>query len=847
MSKSFIVSNPRLEKTKLENPFSYHAEHLYTTKFSDEQLRNEMIELNGYSHVNLKNMLESIQNKARETTLGNFLSFESVYPVVAWNMIKIDDQVEEEEQIATTSHKKYFKDTTKTPQNKYKEIPKQIDMSCTALDSKVSESIQQGLEKDTKELIMTGDYKSPYKLNEGIQVVNISIEKGESFVMFIDDERESVIKRDFRFLRMPSNIDIPIAITGFLVMNTNEDGKYEEINLNNYNLEEDEKKKLFEISNTYFSITSDMSIEKVIKTILPRQSPVNFEDELDASSVDLDAYKSTKAECSNITTFSCGRGATATKRSEMGVVQEIEDSEKVRRNNAQVPDQANSGAPSLPDEFFFTRDGQFDDQFKKVKSKFQAWEEKKCNESDEIGNNQEVTGLSNMSIKTYFKRDHKLKYNTELRGLDVGENRSTVNEDYAAVYNLRPFVDTAREQEQKVSEAIAQFHALKTSGPRVPLSESEKKISAIIKSIGFQALVRVRPESMYNTFNESSQFDDEKKQYFAAALFIIYSQLEDKPFIVSNPELKSLYVHKSWPVFTDQQPNFEDDKCSSILYVSNVLHIHNLWKDSSADKTPMEKIYKKLSKIVKVLVEATKKDFPDLFKRFEATRDSTSGRDDANDLNLYEGRRSPVLHTSIKLSSLKIYSVSYTETVKLMKKAVANGKKEFGPKYIQNVNKRGESEYKKVLRENDIKEEKEDRIDGISIGERLINKILGKIQDAMGEAEIVLLTEAVQNLHEDVKFVEMNLHKDFMKDFMKDFKSSDNATSMLKLIKKYQFKSETLLSMKTSSKFKKELKLYCILVQLSKLLGEEKARGDAAFKKSYIEYISNSLNSRPNR
>lgn len=842
MSKSFIVSNPRLEKTKLENPFSYYAEHMYTTKFSDEQLRNEMIELNGYSHVNLKNMLESVQNIARETTLGNFLSFESVYPVVAWNMIKIDDQVEEEEQINTTSHKKYFKDTTKTPQNTYKIIPKEIDMSCTKLDSKVSESIKQGLEKDTKELIMTGDYKSPYKLinlNKGIQVVNISIEKGESFVMFNDDERKRSlkIKKDFRFLRMPSNIDIPIAITGFLVMNTNEDGKYEEINLNNYNLEEDKKKKKFEISNTYFSITSDMSIEKVIKTILPRQSPVNFEDELDASSVDLDAYKSTKAECSKITTFSCGRGAAATKRSETGVVQEIEDSEKVRRNNVQVPDQANSGAPSLPDEFFFTRDGQFDDQFKKVKSKFQKWEKKKCNESDETGNNQEVTGLSNMSMKTYFKRDHKLKYNTELRGLDVAENRSAVNEDYAEVYSLRPFVDTARGQEQKVSEAIDQFKALNPSKPSFP-SELGEKISAIIKSIGFQALVN--PHNMYKTFDVvviTSNFDDKGIQYCAAALFIIYSQLEDKPFIVSKPELKSLYVHNSWPVFTDQRPNFKDD--SSILYVSNVLY--NLW-EGTHEGTHMENIYENLIKSVKGMLNLTKKDFPHLFKPLEATRDSTSGRDDANDLNLYEGRRSPALHTSINLSSLKINSVSHTETIERLKKAVANGKKEFGPKYIQNVNKRGESEYKRVLRENDIQE---DRIDGISIGEQLINEILGKIQSAMKGDEIGVLTEAVQkNLskkpEEDVKFVEMNLHKDLYKS-----KSKDYTAEMLTLIKKYQFKSETLLSMKTSSKFKKELKLYCILVQLSKLLGEKEAKD--AFKKSYIEYISKALNSRPNR
>lgn len=834
MSKSFIVSNPRLEKTKLVNPFSYHdAEHLYTTKFSDEQLRNEMIELNGYNHVNLKNMLEYVHDEARETTLGNFLSFDSVYPVVAWNMIKIDDQVEEEEQIATTSHKKYFKDSTKTPQNNNKQIPKVIDMSCTRLDSKVSASITQQLEKDTKELIMTGDYKSPYELNEGMQVVNINIEKGESFVMFTDDnnERDRIIKRDFRFLRMPSNIKIPI--TGFLVMNTNEDGQYEEINLNNYNLGEDEKKKLFEISNTYFSITSDMSIEKVIKTIFPRQYPVKFEDELDASAVDLDAYKSTKEECSNITTFSCGREATATKRSEMGVVKEIEDSEKVRRNNAQVPDQANSGAPSLPDDFFFTRDGKFDKQFKKVKSKFQAWEEKKCNESDETGNNDEVTGLSNMAMKIYFKRAHKLKYNTELSGFDVGENRSTVNEDYTAEYNLRSFVDTAIEQEQKVTKAIEQFRALRPSDP------SEEKIIAIIKSVGFQASVNT--QSMYATFDQISKAneDDKRKQYFSAATLIIYSQLEDKPFIVSKPELKSLYVHKSWPVFTNQEPKFKDDKCSSILYVSNVLH--NLWKDS-----PEEIIYDNLRKSVAIMLKILKNnpDFALLFERFAATRDITSsGRDDENDLHLYEGRpsgrRSPALHTSIKLSSLKINSVPYTETIELLKKAMANGKKEFGPKYIQNVNKRGESEYKQVLRENDI--EDIDLVDGISIQEQLINEILGKIEGAIGGGEINDLTEAVKNLldtprkpEEDVKFVEMNLHKDLYKS-----KSSDYATDMLTLIKKYQFKSETLLSMKTSSKFKKELKLYCILVQLSKLLSEEKA--NAAFKKSYIEYISKSF------
>lgn len=831
MSKSFIVSNPRLEKTKVANPFSYHdAENLYTTKFSDEQLRNEMIELNGYNHVNLKNMLESVE--ARETTLGNFLSFDSVYPVVAWNMIKINDQVEEEEHIATTSHKKYFKDSTKTSQNN-KEIPKKNDMSCTRLDSKVSESIERQLKKDTKELIMTGDYKSPYKLNEEIQVVNINIEKGESFVMFTDhnDETDMIIKRNFRFLRMPSNMKIPIAIRGFLVMNTNEAGEYEEINLNNYNLGDDEKKKIFEISNTYFSITSDMSIEKVIKTILPQQYPVKFEDELDASSVDLNAYKSTKEECSNITTFSCGREATATKRSKMGVVQEIEDSEKVSRNNAQVPDHANSGAPSLPDDFFFTRDGKFDKQFKKVKSKFQVWEGKKGNESDETGNNDEVTGLSNMAMKTYFKRAHKLKYNTELSGFDVGENRSTVNEDYTAVYNLRPFVDTAIGQERKLSLAIEQFRALRPSDPM------KEQISAIIKSIGFQA-ARVITSDMYKTtFDQISKSNksDKMKQYFCAATLIIFSQLEDKPFIVSKPELKSLYVHKGWPVFTNQKPKFEDS--SSILYVSNVLH--NLWK-GPPDAPDEQSIYDVLSKSVDMMLKVLNKNqnFNELFKRSAATRDSSSGRDDENDLHLYEGRpsgrRSPALHTSIKLSSLKMNSVPYTNIIELLKKAAAKGKK-VGPKYIQNVN-----EYKQVLQENDIED-----IDFDVSKEQLMNDILVKIEGEM-TVEVKNLTEAVQNLlkkpEEDVKFVEMNLHKDLYKS-----KSSDYAADMLTLIKKYQFKSETLLSMKTSSKFKKQLKLYCILVQLSKLLGEKKAKGDVAFKKSYIEYISKALNSRPNR
>lgn len=857
---SFIVSKLERKKTKHSNPFINFGTlgtTRYMTKFSDEQMRNQMIELYGYNHINLKTMLNSTERDENKTKLERLLSIENVYPVVELKKIKIDDGVEQNNSsLMTTSHELYFQNMLKKAEES--ESLKKKNISCTPQDDSVLNHLLN-LSKRTKELKVM-KYQPVYEEESNRSSVKIEIEEDKSIVI-IDDIFEGGegggIVKNFTFLRTsymePTNGRYVIPITGFFVLNDTEaaNRKYKKIDLQEYDGENQEQ--YFKKFNTYYAIPTDMTIDDATDKILPTKSFSSYEEVLNASSVDLNDYKRNKENCSKnvISRNYCSNEKSKAERIKaLGIIQEIDKSEDFKRVDYPIPDELNLGAPSLPDEFFLTNQNFTDKILNKTKTEFNKWEsqmQKGCDAKNKKETNRRLLTVNNTIMKKFFERVHRVKYNTELKKLGtIKDHSSVINKDYAKEDLGRTFTNTTNEQKKKIQMAIDQFEH---NDYKREDHFSYPIIKRLINEIGIQAFSGNHADALYNTFDQisrtidkSRQIDDDKKKdnvrYIFAGLLIIYAFIDDKRFIVNDQTLKQFYKYDNLKLWNNEDKYGEP---SSLLYVAKVLHV--MEQNDGQNNESEEKVYDELKKMIqRYLLIINEQNLKNRVKEKLDSYKIKTSRDEINDLMLYEVNTINTKRSSQGFNELISLQVRKSETNSLFKKIKNDNLKYMSTTFVDDENVA--EAYDQVLKENRI-----EPIPNISstllkksIADVIQKKLKKKLNNDVNSKKFYETIDALlSESNNDVKFIEMNLHKDYYKQNEKSKNNKgqkEKELDFVKKIKKYTFKSETFLSMKISSSEKKYIKLYCILLQLSNLLDET---DEAEFKTSYIDYISERL------
>ena len=234
MFEYFIVSDPELEKTNYQNPFLNATK--YTTQFSEEQLRNEMIELNGLNHTNLKTMISAIEKEKNVTTLQKFLANSNVYPVVKLKQIRIDDKLDAAGSL-TINHKQYFEEVLKLREGPVDKLTDK-HLSCAALHDTVKDELLKLSEK-TQEFVHGKEYTQlAYQLVEedfnidieedmSVAIIDYSVRSSKSSKKEKKKKKKTTIESldppRFKFLKLqPEKNTQKIAITGFVVINAKE-------------------------------------------------------------------------------------------------------------------------------------------------------------------------------------------------------------------------------------------------------------------------------------------------------------------------------------------------------------------------------------------------------------------------------------------------------------------------------------------------------------------------------------------------------------------------------------------------------------------------------------------------
>ena len=893
MFEYFIVSDPELEKTNYQNPFLNATK--YTTQFSEEQLRNEMIELNGLNHTNLKTMISAIEKEKNVTTLQKFLANSNVYPVVKLKQIRIDDKLDAAGSL-TINHKQYFEEVLKLREGPVDKLTDK-HLSCAALHDTVKDELLKLSEK-TKEFVHGKEYTQlAYQLVEedfnidieedmSVAIIDYSVRSSKSSKKEKKKKKKTTIESldppRFKFLKLqPEKNTQKIAITGFVVINAKEVDYYtvidemvgggdhhkknkckssgvQTITINkDYNEENEVRTKNFLKENTYYKL-SDISIEEAIEKILPVETISTSLAALNTTSFNINDYID-KDECSNKAVFDFGKAEIKTsKREKKGIVQDIEAAGKVDRIYDLKQDNNSKAVPKLPRDFFNTKI-KFND-VAILKDEFEKWEIDKINELEQKQN----TPTNTLSINTdmikvvtsYFNKIHEIKYRSELKKEFKYNNTTILNEYYSKEDPSRIFQNTTREQKQKINNAIDQFESFKNSEQTFEGLKDElvKLIRLLIRSVGFQSLDLSNARTMYQLFVQSNnprhkigklheRFLKKHTEYTSndrilglAALYMMYSQLENKRFIVKQG-FDKFYDHRSWPLW---EKNADNDP-SSILYIAHVIVDGPLGENMSlSSMKSVKKVYEMIMFYVIFylryndnLRQTVEKQKKDNMKDFDNTIVNERHDDNAssvNDLEFYENnsmRKIPKPATANKIFSSRT------------KDALIANNSQLGPhKYIKEVSSdeksKGELEFmsvlQKVLRENGLKHEVKERFKAIF--SKHVDELKVKLMERMERVKVKEYLDKIIDIEKSTdviyssKFVQKNFHnKDLVIKLNRDYD----------FIKKIHFKTETLFASSISITDKMKVKLFCIVLQLLNLLDtntfvEEK-------NKLYVEHL----------
>ena len=691
---------------------------------------------------------------------------------------------------------------------------------------------------------------------------------------------ESLDLPRLKFMKLqPEKNTQKIAITGFVVINAKEVDYYtvidemvgegdqhkknkckssgvQTITINkDYNKENEVRSKNFLKENTYYKL-SDISIEEAIERILPLETISTSLAALNTTSFDMNDYVD-KNECSNSAIFDFGKkDIKPSKRKTTGIVQDIETASTVDRIDDRKPDHANEVVPKLPQEFFNTKKKIKGDVISNLKDKFEGWENEIIKELERNQNRASNTLSINKDIikfvTNYFNKTHEIKYRSELKD-EMKDNTAILNEYYSIDDPSRIFQNVNRKDQTK--KTIAQFESFKNdekffSSLNRTLTQGLANITIemipiLIESVGFPTLELSNARSMYSLFIQSNDPNDKKYERIysrrdnlkkappvdrilaLAALYIIYSQLENKSFHV-KPGFEKFYEHQSWPLWEKKNTEFEDP--SPILYVAHVFvdRLMALAPDEVQKyEIPMlsiktvKKTYDTIELYVKIhlaMNDNIKSFLADKRKELEKTIVIDNDDDNAsavNDLELYEKNsvvKRPKLVTTEKMFSTRTKGVSVTNNSQLgpqKYKVTSDGRSE------------GNSEFKdaltKVLGENDLKHNVKNNFNA-DFGEQI-----EKLRETLGE-EISKKIVAIKNSKDEIylsRVVQKSFHD---KELVKKLG--------YKFVREIYFKSETLFASSISITEKMKVKLFCVVLKLLIIAEEAEEK-----KRLYVEHL----------
>lgn len=699
---------------------------------------------------------------------------------------------------------------------------------------------------------------------------------------------ESLDLPRLKFLKLqPEKNTQKIAITGFVVINAKEVDYYtvidemvgegdqhkknkckssgvQTITINkDYNKENEVRSKNFLKENTYYKL-SDISIEEAIERILPLETISTSLAALNTTSFDMNDYVD-KNECSNSAIFDFGKkDIQPSKRKTTGIVQDFETAGKVYRIDDRKPKNTNKVVPKLPKDFFNTNREFKGDIISNLKDKFEEWENEIIQElesnQDAASNTLSINKDMIKVVTNYFNKTHEIKYRSELKK-EIKDNTPILNEYYSRDDPSRIFQNVNRKDQ--IKKTIAQFESFKNdekifSSLNRILTQGLANITIemipiLIESVGFPTLELSNARSMYSLFIQSNDPNDKKyKRIYSrgenlkkappvdrilalAALYIIYSQLENKSFHV-KPGFEKFYEHQSWPLW-EKNTKFEDP--SPILYVAHVFverlvalapyEFEKYEISMSAIKT-VKKAYDTIVLYVKIhlaINDKIKNFLADKRKELEKTIVIDNGDDNAsavNDLELYEknsmGER-PKQVTIEKMFSTRTKGVSVTNNSQLgpqKYEVTSDGRSEGNSEFKDTL--------KKVLDENDLKHKINNfnadfgaQIEKLRKREEEISQ---KISDIKNEADDIYSSRFVQKSFHDKELVK---------------KLGKLGKLGYKFVREIYFKSETLFASSISITEKMKVKLFCVVLKLLNLFIAKEDKEAEENKRLYVEHL----------
>ena len=923
MFEHFVVSDAELEKTNYENPLRFGSAR-YIAQFTEEQVRNGIIELNGTNNLNVRKMLNDVEKKTQSTTLHEFLSLGNVYPVVALEKLKIDDNSGEYTQEA------YFdRFLTDRDDNNFAPPSVQKDFSCVGLHAEVEEALKKTFKQPKEKLI--GQFPVVYEKEE-VDVRRAEIDVGDCMSAAIIDTvffmgGESATR--FKLIRIcpggnASNAsDRLIPIKGFLVLNeesyhynysdtsteirggdasrnvktSGKTGKHSkkskkskksktsnssvshenacksvvvrtvEVTADYGEIGNEVKKVNFEKNNTYFKLASsedgsypNMSLEDFVESVVPTESVSSYVQALGATSFDTSKYEGKNEGCSTLPIVDCGRAdnsaatTDAGERTTKGVVHDAEGAEKVKRVHHPRPVKINENSPSLPDQMFLTHK---EFSGKEVQKMFDKWHKSHSGDSNKVVSTEKPLDEKFVRhVRTFFSRTHEVKYKSELEDQKAAilGDREIVNEAHAREDFQRVFQTSTREQDRKKKMAIGQFKSFRdtdklfdqlTNLSDKAAAEVVERIPTLIDSIGFQALQPRNARYMYQTFVDVCvQYPKRMIESIILILipiYIVYSQIENKPFI-TKVGFEEFYEHESWPLWKEEEDPRMRDK-SAVSYVVQVMASDGdrLLKGMAMKVEDMFALITsgiemiafkgKPTPYLKNEVSRKRKEYEQMAKSYyvdgdqtgDQTGDQSDDQTDVNDLELGDqpGRQRFVNSSKSKLVSITLHATvpAQTETGPTRQTPVEEG--------TMNL----EQVIRKVLEENEVSHKLNDE----DIGDAF-TKILN--DDALSDSSDLVdgftkLWNDEPDFARDIRFIESNFHRDLF-----DKKTRVRGLESIETLKKYVFRSETLLSLNVDTEKKRKAKLFCVALQTVQMLNETETSDE---RDRYLKMVSENL------